>query len=113
MTLIEAATLLSASIRESDVVARIGGDEFVALLMQADKDVAEHLVRRVQGALHERNAAAEPDDPRLSLSVGYVVYNPESACSIDELIAQADQVMYQKKRARKDPDTREIPSAVQ
>ena len=95
--LIDTASVLKKAFRESDVVARIGGDEFVVLAIGAHKDSLEVLTTGLQKNLEMHNTA-ENRQYKLSLSVGASYYDPECPCSIDELIARADKSMYQQKR---------------
>ena len=95
--LIDTASVLKKAFRESDVVARIGGDEFVVLAIGAHKDSLEVLTTGLQKNLEIHNTT-ENRRYKLSLSVGASYYDPECPCSIDELIARADKSMYQQKR---------------
>ncbi len=100
--LIETADVLRETFRESDIIARIGGDEFVVLAIETNRSPAEILARRLQENLEARNARGDRRY-ELSLSVGLARYNPEHPCSIDELLAQADRAMYERKRGN-EPD---------
>ena len=95
--LVEAADVLRETFRESDVIARFGGDEFVVLAIETNGAPAEALTHRLQENLEARNAG-EGRLYDLSLSVGLAHYNPEQPCSIDELVARADRAMYERKR---------------
>ncbi len=95
--LIETANVLRETFRESDIIARIGGDEFVVLAVETDSVGPEVLVARLQGCLKTGNARVG-HLYELSLSVGIAHYDPENPCSIDELLARADRAMYEKKR---------------
>ena len=95
--LIETADVLRETFRESDIIARFGGDEFVVLAIETDGFPAEILANRLQEKLEARNAT-EDRRYKLSLSMGLARYDPEYPCSIDELVAQADRAMYEQKR---------------
>ncbi len=95
--LIETADALRETFRESDIIARIGGDEFVVLAIETNGSPAEVLAIRFQENLKARNVR-ENRHYRLSLSVGLARYDPEHPCSIDELLTQADRAMYEQKR---------------
>ena len=95
--LVETAEALEETFRESDIVARIGGDEFVVLAIETNGSPAEVLIHRLQENLEARNAR-EGRRYELSLSVGLARYDPERPCSIEELLAQADRAMYERKR---------------
>jgi diguanylate cyclase (GGDEF)-like protein/PAS domain S-box-containing protein len=95
--LIEVADILRTTFRESDIVARIAGDEFVVLVIETNGSPAEVLTHRLQENLAARNARG--DRPyELSLSIGLARYDPHRSCSIDGLLTQADRAMYEEKR---------------
>jgi len=98
--LAEAAKFLSEVFRESDVIARVGGDEFVVLVLENSgiMDASSLLVR-----LATNIAAHNTSEERiaLSLSVGMACYQPDHPCSIDELLSQADRLMYRQKREKR------------
>ncbi|MFQ5814333.1 MAG: PAS domain S-box protein, partial [Anaerolineae bacterium] len=95
--LMETADVLEETFRESDIVARIGGDEFVVLAVETNGSPAEVLVHRLQENLEARNARRDRRY-ELSLSVGLARYDPERPCSIEELLTQADRAMYERKQ---------------
>lgn len=98
--LIETANILKESFRELDTIARMGGDEFVALT-EVSGVMAESIIRRLQENLDAHNI--QKDRPyKLSLSIGIVQYDPYNPCSIDELLAMADKLMYGDKQTKQD-----------
>jgi diguanylate cyclase (GGDEF)-like protein len=92
------ARLLKENYRDSDIVARIGGDEFVLLPVGTSKDGLDVIKNRFYKVLARYNDTH--DHPwTLSATIGIAYYDPESPCSIDELLRQADELLYgQKKR---------------
>lgn len=98
--LVESADILKNTFRESDIVARIGGDEFAVLTVETADANIEAISARLQGNLKDHQDRGDRGFP-LSMSVGITRYDPEHPCSIDELLAKADQLMYQQKRIRK------------
>jgi diguanylate cyclase (GGDEF)-like protein/PAS domain S-box-containing protein len=93
----EAAAVLRSTFRESDIVARIGGDEFAALMLDTHPSGADILIDRMNLALAERNAELPF---RVSLSCGMAGFDPDAPCSVDDLLRQADHEMYQRKREK-------------
>jgi len=93
----EVAGILKAGFRVSDIIARMGGDEFVVVNLNAGKEEAENLLKRLERELAEHNR--ERSFP-LQLSVGTVAYDPQNPLTLDTLLSQADQAMYREK-ARK------------
>jgi diguanylate cyclase (GGDEF)-like protein/PAS domain S-box-containing protein len=97
--LITAAEVLGRTFRDSDVVARVGGDEFAILAVEAETESVDAIRARLQSALDIVNrAAARPYD--ISVSFGVVPCNPEEHNSIEELMAWADREMYTQKRSQ-------------
>jgi diguanylate cyclase (GGDEF)-like protein len=100
LALKEISAILKETFREADIPARIGGDEFVVLAVDAPKETTNILINRIQASLEKRNQ--QRDQPyQLTLSIGIAPYDPETHCTVSELIAQADGLMYQQKQARK------------
>ena len=97
--LVETALVLQETLRECDLIGRVGGDEFCALLTDTDADGLASVVDRLGVATQERNAT-EARDFALSLSTGWVLRPPRSSTKIDELIEQADAAMYAAKRTK-------------
>lgn len=100
--LIETADLLRDTFRESDIVARIGGDEFVVLAFETPGMSAELFGARLTIALAARNARPERRYP-LALSMGVASYDPAIPCAIDDLLERADQLMYADKHGKRRP----------
>ena len=102
LALIETANVLRESFRDSDIIGRVGGDEFAVLAIEADVGQAPEILDRLQDRLAARNAQSGRHF-RLSVSVGIVAYDPAEPLPLDELMARADALMYEDKRARRNP----------
>ncbi len=96
MALIETAKILRKNYRESDIIARIGGDEFVVFPAGTSDDDSEKILDRLYNAFLHHCAQSNPAY-KLSISAGISFYNPASPCSIDELLALGDKSMYERK----------------
>jgi diguanylate cyclase (GGDEF)-like protein/PAS domain S-box-containing protein len=98
--LVQAVAILRATFRESDIMARIGGDEFVVIPMDSGEDNADVIKARFQKNLIGHNERT--DHPfTLSISLGMAYYDPDSSCSVDELLRRAEKLMYDDKCLRK------------
>lgn len=95
----DAAQVLKNTFRNSDIISRIGGDEFVVMMIESPNEDAESFILRLREDLNALNSRKNRPY-QLSLSMGSAKYNPEFPCTIDELLAQADNLMYQNKKAR-------------
>lgn len=95
--------------RESDIAARIGGDEFALVLADTEERVAadtlqkilngvRHLSRRVLG----ETSSGEKQPEQITASIGYVMFDPEHQRSAAEMLQEADQAMYAAKSKGKD-----------
>jgi diguanylate cyclase (GGDEF)-like protein len=98
-SLSETARLLDSTFRDADVIARIGGDEFV-VAGQFDQAAVAASAQRLQQSAAARYSDASGRFP-LSLSIGYATSSDIRFDSLKELVAQADLAMYEKKRRKK------------
>jgi diguanylate cyclase (GGDEF)-like protein len=97
--LMDTAAILRRHIRQADLLARISGDEFVALIGDASESLPEALSSRIQESLLNRHG--DMADGKVSLSIGFAWYDPESPRSMEELVELADENMYRNKREKK------------
>lgn len=98
--LILTADIIKETFRESDILARLGGDEFVVLIMAGRGFDDETVIKRLQDTLTVYNRKRK-GDYALSVSAGSVFFDPDNPCSIDELLKNADSLMYQQKQSKK------------
>jgi diguanylate cyclase (GGDEF)-like protein len=96
-----ACAYLRSTIREGDILARIGGDEFAVVLPRTDEETAAEILKRMRLRMKEINTS-QPDMPvRLSLGAATTERG-----SLETTMREADKRMYADKAARKlNPDT--------
>lgn len=97
--LIDIANILKKNYRESDIIARIGGDEFVVIPVGSEGDRVELILERLNRAIELHNLESN-NKYKLSLSAGFAYYDPENPCSIDELLSKGDKSMYEWKKIK-------------
>jgi diguanylate cyclase (GGDEF)-like protein len=98
--LIELTAVLKETFRLSDIIARMGGDEFAVLAIDIPEGNVDIHMARLQDQIDMHNGR-ENRQYKLSISVGCSCYDPANSCTIDELMASADERMYiEKKRKR-------------
>ena len=95
--LAETGQLLRDSFRDSDVKARVGGDEFAVMLAGAGEGTCEVIDQRLTQNLERLNALREPDDA-ISLSGGVARWDPASSEGVSEVLSHAEHLMHAQKR---------------
>ncbi len=88
------ASVLQKSLRQSDILARVGGDEFSAILMNTDRSTGEKIVRRIRENVNKYNQA-NPERP-LGISLG-VATAEDRSIALKDLFKRADDLMYRDK----------------
>lgn len=97
--IVDAARVLTAVFRDTDVIGRVGGDEFAVLALAEGSGAADTITRRLTERLEEMNAQPGRVSP-LSMSHGIQELPAAVHLSLDEQLAKADHAMYQRKRGR-------------
>jgi diguanylate cyclase (GGDEF)-like protein len=94
-----AADIFRRTFRESDIIARMGGDEFAILLIDAPEKKFSVINDRLQKNIEAHNAGRN-GSVALSISIGMAVYDHDRPSSLDELLKQADARMYEQKQRK-------------
>jgi diguanylate cyclase (GGDEF)-like protein len=97
----EVAAIIKRSIRANDFAARFGGDEFVVILPDGDRQGALRAAQDIQARVAEIRARGDGAEMSVSLSVGIAEVGPEDALAagLDETLAAADAALLEAKRA--------------
>jgi diguanylate cyclase (GGDEF)-like protein len=95
------ADALRETFRDSDVVARLGGDEFAVLAIEASGHSEATIKTRLFECL--KSTTSRHSRYEISLSSGVARFDPRNCASIGELMAKADEAMYEQKRRRSTP----------
>lgn len=97
--ILDAARVLASVFRETDVIARVGGDEFAVLALSEGARSGETIGRRLQARIDELNLQPGRAST-LSMSHGVEELPAATHLSLEEQLARADHAMYQRKRER-------------
>jgi diguanylate cyclase (GGDEF)-like protein/PAS domain S-box-containing protein len=103
-----AAKILKGTFRETDVIGRYGGDEFIVSAMLTGDLHHDTIMDRLNHKVNVYNTLINKTY-KLSFSIGIAVYDPNNPATLEELISQSDAAMYQAKyrSRRKDTDAEE------
>jgi diguanylate cyclase (GGDEF)-like protein len=93
------ADVLRGTFRSSDIIARIGGDEFVILEAHPGNNDSQSSVKRLRENLRSLNAGAARAY-EISLSIGRVHGGADEYPTVETLLARGDELMYEEKRGK-------------
>jgi diguanylate cyclase (GGDEF)-like protein len=93
--------MLRHTCRQSDVIGRLGGEEFALLLPETSADAAQHLAGRITDACRALVVDASPGHMRCSCSIGVTEVRREDM-NVDSVLSRADQALYAAKRSGRD-----------
>jgi diguanylate cyclase (GGDEF)-like protein len=93
------ASVLDDVGRDSDIVARMGGDEFVILLVDADKKAVDQVMKRFSQQI-ERCNEQQALGYDITFSYGIVLFDPAKHVTINDLLSEGDALMYKRKKSR-------------
>ena len=98
--LIKTAELLKETFRSSDILGRLGGDEFTVLAAVDPEDGVENLIARLEQKFENYNAL-KASPYQLSISLGVAQFDSDQTQTMEDLMALADLAMYENKRRKK------------
>jgi len=91
------ADVLKENTRESDLIVRYGGDEFLIVLPETDGET-DVVQNRIQAQISQRNETNPLLDFPVTLAIGAIHWSPDSEKTIDQALEDADRRMYEDKR---------------
>lgn len=95
------ADILRAALRETDIIARMGGDEFTAVISKVEPPNYECIYNRIEKNRHDKNT--ELQKPwKIDMSIGYIYVPPEDDTELQDLMKQADEILYKEKQRKKE-----------
>ena len=97
----EIAGVLGARMRETDVLARIGGDEFAIVLPNSDESEARRVADSIASAIREHVPQTD-DVPQITISIGIAMFGAGTGATFDSVQTDADAAMYEAKDAGRD-----------
>ena len=95
--IITMANTINSCLRESDILGRYGGDEFIALLPETPRDHALEVGDRIRKAIENTAFDMEGHQISSTVSIGVASF-PEDAANLDDLLQKADRAMYKSKK---------------
>jgi len=105
MVLIHLVQNISSQLRENDIFGRIGGEEFVILFPELDKEKAQIVTQRLLRAVSEKEINFGKQNLSVTTSIGAIVWEGDKKVSLDELIQKADKALYMSKAAGRNQAT--------
>jgi diguanylate cyclase (GGDEF)-like protein len=94
------ANILTETFRDSDVIGRMGGDEFVVLTIEATESDLNSIQARLQSNVDTYNLQSERGHA-LAFSLGVIRVDLDSPLTMEALLSEADAAMYKHKQSRK------------
>ncbi len=96
------ASVAGSIVRKSDVVGRLGGEEFAMIIYGAGKEAAQHLVEKLLAEIRDTHVLASGSQIRFTASAGLAYLDAKERKTVEQLLAQADNALHHAKLAGKD-----------
>ena len=93
------ANTLQSNLRQTDLLGRYGGEEFIMLLPDTSGEMALILAERLRQAIYALQIQTPNATLSVTLSLGLAILHPENPVTLDELIDQADRALYHAKQS--------------
>ena len=99
LALVHVAKTMLSSLRDSDIIGRLGGDEFGIILPKASEENATAKAKQILAKIDDNPLVL--DGKKISLKIAYGIYALHSGLSPDQALDQADKKMYSHKQSMK------------
>jgi len=104
--LIHLSVAAQEALRDTDILARLGGEEFAVLLENTDEDAASEVAERLRQTINDKPLSLERGQVTLSISAGVACLCPEGGDDLDTLLVLADKALYAAKSGGRNRVTR-------
>jgi diguanylate cyclase (GGDEF)-like protein len=104
--LIHLSVAAQEALRDTDILARLGGEEFAVLLENTDEDAASEVAERLRQTINDKPLSLERGQATLSISAGVACLCPEGGDDLDTLLVLADKALYAAKSGGRNRVTR-------
>ena len=85
---------INDNIRNSDILARMGGEEFVVLLNETNEEEALEIAQKIRKIIENSNLEYNDINVQVTISIGLSMLNHEKDNEIDEILIRADEALY-------------------
>ncbi|NLJ39308.1 MAG: GGDEF domain-containing protein, partial [Candidatus Atribacteria bacterium] len=85
---------ISSQLRENDIFGRIGGEEFVILFPELNKEKAQFVTQRLLKTISQREIIVFKQKLKVTISIGATIWDGNKKLSLEELIQKADKALY-------------------
>ena len=96
---------ISSQLRENDIFGRIGGEEFIILFPELDKEKAQMVTQRLLMTVCQEEIIACEQKVKATISIGATIWDGDNEVSLEELIQKADKALYMSKAAGRNRST--------
>ena len=100
--LVQVAESIRKSVRGTDIIGRLGGDEFGVILIRATRDQAQMRALAIAKSIEAK--PCEHEGRSFALSIAYGVYEIAASGDVESALAGADRAMYEHKRGKAETD---------
>src|SRR5690606_17868057 len=90
---------ISSQLRENDIFGRIGGEEFIILFPELDKEKAQMVTQRLLKTVSQEELTTCDRNIKVTISIGATVWDGDMKVLLEELVQKADKALYMSKAA--------------